>query len=368
MRWTEGGREIEAAFVSLRDRPPPARAVPADDTLTADAAFRLVSQGTAIVWTGDFVNARQLLAALARRIDGRLKVAGDATAPGASFHSWRQVQAQRASMLSRLLVPVEDGTVSLPRAPDSRDALAEVIGALPPRAVMPVRDVLTALSAAEWRRKGVPVPPLGASIHPHFGVFPPTRQDYIELVATAPMPPGEVAFDLGTGSGVLAAILLRRGIGRVVATDTSARAIASARDTFGRLGFADRVELVGDRLWPDGRAALVVCNPPWLPGKAATSLEAAAYDPDSTMLRGFLGGLRDHLLPGGEGWLVMSDLAEHLDLRRPGEMAGWIATAGLRVAGRTDAPPAPKSARDPGDPLHFARAKEMVSLWRLQPA
>lgn len=37
------------------------------------------------------------------------------------------------------------------------------------------------------------------------------------------------------------------------------------------------------------------------------------------MLRGFLDGLTAHLAPGGEGWLVLSDLAERLELRGRGE-------------------------------------------------
>lgn len=368
LHWDEDGRAVEANYLSLRGGPGPRRAVAADDTLTADTAFRLVSQGTAIVWRGDFVNARMLLQALGRRVDGRLQVKLDREHPETSFHSYRQVQAQRANMLSLLLVPVTDGAIALKRAPNANAALTAALGPLPDPAVLPLRDVLTALSAAEWYRKGVPVAALGASIHPRFGVFPPTRQDYVDLVAQAPLPPADVAFDLGAGSGVLAAVLLHRGMPRVVATDSSPQAIASARETFDRLGYSGRVELVPDRLYPEGRAGLIVCNPPWLPGKAATALEASVYDPDSAMLRGFVTGLTDHLAPGGEGWLIISDLAEHLGLRKPGELTAMIAAAGLAVAGRLDAPPAPKGARDSADPLHFARSKEIVSLWRLRTA
>ena len=97
-----------------------------------------------------------------------------------------------------------------------------------------MQDVLTAISAAEWRRNGVPITALdGARIHPRFGVFPPTRQDYIDLVASTPLPASidtnSTAFDIGTGSGVLAAVLARR-VGRVVATDNAPSAIACAAD------------------------------------------------------------------------------------------------------------------------------------------
>lgn len=367
MRWDENGREVEADFLSLRGRDEPRRTAAVDDTLTADAAFRLVSQGTALIYRGDFRTGRQLLAAIGRRIDGRLKAVSDPTRPDASFHSWRQTQAQRASMLSLLLVPVQHGAVSGAHAPNLGDAWTDALGGAPANAVMPLRDILTLAGVAEWQRKGVPVPALGTSVHPRFGVFPPTRQDYIDLVAGTPLPRVEVAFDLGTGSGVLAAVLLRRGVPRVVATEVSAPAIASARDLFVQLGCEQRAEIVAGHLWPEGRAGLVVCNPPWLPGKAATPLEAAVYDPDSRMLRGFLDGLRAHLDPDGEGWLVISDLAERLALRAPGELRSMIAAAGLEVAERREAAPRTRGARQADDPLYFARSQEVVSLWRLRP-
>jgi methylase of polypeptide subunit release factors len=120
-------------------------------------------------------------------------------------------------------------------------------------------------------------------------------------------------------------------------------------------------------LFPEGRAALVVCNPPWLPGKASSLLEQAVYDEGSRMLRGFVQGLAAHLLPGGEGWLILSDLAEHLQLRSREQLLEWIEAAGLQVLGREDIRPRHGKAADAADPLHAARAAEVTSLWRLAP-
>lgn len=83
------------------------------------------------------------------------------------------------------------------------------------------------------------------------------------------------------------------------------------------------------------------------------------------MLRGFLAGLRGHLLPGGEGWLIMSDLAEHLGLRSSLELPAWIELAGLQVVARSEIRPRHPKAADPSDPLHAARVREVTSLWRL---
>lgn len=364
--WEQDGVPRRARYLSARGGAAPRRAVPANDETTADEAFRLASQGTALVWDGDYHNARQLLQAMARRFD-RKRTAAASDSPGAAFNAYRQTQAQRANLMGLLLVPLTDGHVRLRRAPEVSMAVSEAIGPITGNALLPLRDVLAMISAHEWRKNGVPIAALsGTKIYPHYGVFPPTRQDYIDLVAAAPLPAGDAAFDLGTGSGVLTAVLLHRGIRHIVATDNAPRALTCAADNFGRLGVTDRVTLVADRLYPEGKASLVVCNPPWLPAKAGTSLESAVYDPDGAMLREFLAGLREHLLPGGEGWLVMSDLAEHLGLRTPHELPELIAQSGLAVIGRMDTKPSPKGVRDRSDPLYFSRSQEVVSLWRLR--
>jgi methylase of polypeptide subunit release factors len=152
---------------------------------------------------------------------------------------------------------------------------------------------------------------------------------------------------------------------RVVATDQDPRALACARENIARLGVSGQVEVVHADLFPEGRAPLVVCNPPWLPARPSSPLESAVYDPESRMLLGFLNGLAAHLEPGGEGWLILSDFAEHLGLRTRDELLAAIDVAGLKVAGKLDVRPHHPKASDIADPLHAARAAEITSLWRL---
>src|SRR5690606_33527546 len=152
-------------------------------------------------------------------------------------------------------------------------------------------------------------------IYPHYGVFSPIRGEYVALVANTPLPKADLAFDIGTGTGVLAALLAQRGVARVIATDNAPRALACARDHLERLGLQQQVEVVAADLFPPGQADLVLCNPPWLPARPVALLDHAVYDTDGNMLRGFLQGLRDHLRPEGQGWLILSDLAELLGLR-----------------------------------------------------
>ncbi len=364
VNWTEAGEDRSARWRSEGGAPPPRRVVVADDTLKADAAYRLASEGTALLWRGDFQNARQLLQAMARRIDRKPRK--PATSPTEAFNFHRQAQSQRARTLGMLLLPLEaDFGIPLRRAPNVKEACAEAYGAGEAPSVVSLRELLGVIGAHEWRKKGVDIPALGARIHPHYGVFSPVRGEYVQLVNEAPLPSPALAFDIGTGTGVLAALLARRGIKHVVAIDQDPRALACARDNIKRLGLAGRVEIVEADLFPEGRAPLVVCNPPWLPARANSPLEHAIYDPDSRMLRGFLDGLAAHLEPGGEGWLILSDLAEHLGLRTRGWLLAAIAAAGLTVVARIDTRPTHPRAADATDPLHAARAAEVTSLWRL---
>lgn len=378
--WTTSkGVAASASWHSEAGVSAPRRVELADDTLSADSAYRLACAGTGMLWRGDFQNARQLLQALARRADNKpAKAAARAVAKAAAaspqerFNLHRQAQSQRARTLGTLLIALEpDYSIALRRAPDWRAAITEAWGpATGEPTVVSLRELLGVVGAHEWRKTGVEISVLGEApgnrIHPHYGVFSPIRGEYLDLVAQQPLPGDtSLAMDIGTGTGVLAALLVRRGIKRVVATENAPRALTCAKDNLQRLGLTKQVELHSTDLFPPGRAPLIVCNPPWLPARPASPLEHAIYDEGSQMLRGFLAGLADHLTPGGEAWLLLSDLAEHLGLRSREELLGWIAAAGLQVLGRSDVRPHHAKAQDASDALYAARSAEVTSLWRL---
>lgn len=371
LRWIEAGEEHSARWRSEAGAPPPKRVEVVDDRINADSAYRLACEGTALLWRGDFQNARQLLQAMARRADEPPRKAKPAPAsPKDAFNLYRQAQSQRARTLGMLLIPFEaDHSVPLRRAPDVRAACADAYGGADEPYVASMRSLQGLIGAYEWRKNGVEIPALGARIHPHYGVFSPIRGEYVALVNEAPLPAmlkrRSVAFDIGVGTGVLSAVLARRGIQRIVATDQDSRALDCAKENLSRLGYAAQVDVVQADLFPQGRAALIVCNPPWLPARPSSPLEYAIYDPESRMLKGFLNGLAVHLEEGGEGWLILSDLAEHLGLRTREELLGWVDAAGLKVQGKLDVKPTHKKTADRSDALHAARAAEVTSLWRL---
>ena len=254
IHWTHQGQPQQALWRSESGAAAPRRVEVADDTLAADTAYRMACEGTGLLWQGDFQNARHLLQALMRRADKKPRKAAAkasqklaAATPAEAFHLHRQAQAQRARVLASVLIPLEgDYSIALRRAPDWRQACTEAWGpATGERSVATLRELLGLVGAHEWRKKGVEIPALGAPplnrIHPHYGVFSPVRGEYVGLVAAAPLPSKALAFDIGVGTGVLSAVLARRGVQRVVATDQDPRALACARDNLQRLQLLDRV-------------------------------------------------------------------------------------------------------------------------------
>ena len=366
--------------------PAPKRVVYGDDTLPADTAYRLMCEGTAVLWQADFHNARQLLQALARRTQKSVhkkstqhrnthqRIVTSADKPidtAQTFHLHRQALGQSARVLGLLLIPLDaDYRIPLRRAPDVKDACLQAWG--PPSgdaSMVSLRELLGLVGAYEWRKKGVEIPALGKPpnnrIFPHYGVFSPLRGEYIDLVANMPIRDKTLAFDIGVGTGVLSALLVKRGVQRVIATDLDPRALACARENLERLGVLPKIEIVDIDLFPNGLAPLIVCNPPWVPARPTSPIEHAVYDEDSKMLKGFLTGLRAHLTPEGEGWLILSDLAEHLGLRSRETLLHWIDQGGLEVLESKDIKPRHGKTADTEDPLHIARAAEVTSLWRL---
>ncbi|MHB8873124.1 MAG: 50S ribosomal protein L11 methyltransferase [Myxococcaceae bacterium] len=347
--------------------PPPAQLARVDDKLTADAALRRVRRGEHLVYEGDFHNAKQLLGAMARRLGKRDERAH--RSPLETFRAEREARQLEHETLSRIVVVLDPAyRLSLRRAPDVCLACAPVWGAATMPTVVPLKTLLGMLGAAEWQRKGLDVPGLAGRLYPHYGVFLPTRSEYLELLLQAPRPEGKRVFDVGTGTGVLSFVLLQRGAASAIGTDIDPRSVECARDNALRLGLARRFEAQERSLFPEGAAELVISNPPWIPEPPKNRVDRAVFDPDSAFLDGFLSGLPAHLPPGGEGWLLLSNLAELLGLRSPGFLSERLARSALEVKWtRSTAARHPK-AHDRQDALHAARSAEVTTLYCLAPA
>ncbi|TQL01084.1 class I SAM-dependent methyltransferase [Cellulomonas sp. SLBN-39] len=155
--------------------------------------------------------------------------------------------------------------------------------------------------APRWPER-VTHPDVGLTVCAHGGAFAGTGVDIGTRALLAhldDLPPADgTALDLGCGTGVLAVALARRRPGmRVVATDESAAAVASARATVEANGVADRVQVLradGADALPDASVDVVLLNPPFHVGAAVHPGVARALFVEAARV----------LRPGGELWAV----------------------------------------------------------------
>jgi methylase of polypeptide subunit release factors len=364
---------LEGQAAALRTESLSASATPSsiaavDDRLTADQALRRIEAGELLWYIGDYPNGRQLLSALRRRLVPRSSKSPRAADPVAIFRAERRQRAHEHRILSRLVVAVSrEGAVYGKRTPDVASAVRAALGEREGWALVPLQELLGMVGAAEWARKGVEVPGLEGRIHPVYGVFAPTRLEPAKLAARIPDVAGKAVLDVGTGTGVLALLLLARGAASAVATDLDPRAVDCATENARRLGLGERLRVLTVDLFPaEGTFDVVISNPPWLPEPPQTRLDGAIYDRDGRFVSGFLARLEQHLKPGGRGYLILSDFAERLGLREPDYLRREAAASGLQLREIAAERPAHPKAEDKRDPLQVLRAAERTRLFELK--
>ncbi len=381
IQWQIAGQQYSAIWHSEAGLAVPEKLILVDDSISANQAYQLASQGNNLLWLGDFHQAKQVLNAMARRYEKKSHTAKTIPSQNQSadsvarlsaedFHRYRMAQAQRARILGRILIPLQpNNTIPLRRAPDVSIACDQVLPTCDKLRVMSLREMLSIISAFEWRKKGIWIDALESRIHPHYGVFSPLRGEYLSLLAKAPLDKVDIAWDIGTGTGVISALLAKRGIKHIIATDNDPRALSCAKENLQHMGISS-VQLELTDLFPKAKQAadLIICNPPWIPAKPSAPIERAVYDLDSKMLSSFLTGVGTHLSAEGEAWLIMSNLAELLGLRKQDELLQRISQAGLHIIAKMDIQPQHRKAFDSHDALHSARKQEITSLYRLRRA
>ncbi len=112
---------------------------------------------------------------------------------------------------------------------------------------------------------------------------------------------GRRVLDVGTGSGALAALALRRGADEVVAVDINPAAVAMARRLVpgATVLQSDLFEAV------EGRFDTVLCSFPWSSGTVRRPFDRAIYD--DGMSGRFFREVGRCLAPGARLWLQYSD-------------------------------------------------------------
>lgn len=352
----------QSAWWCIENPFPPPKSIKCVQSISANQALKLLHQKTALLWRGDYHQGKQLLDAIKRRVHHAAKTPTD-------FHTHRMQTMQQNRLFHHILLEIDCHRKLLnARSPDIQAALNSAITTLPnDRICISFPTLLGMIGAYEWYKKGVSIPALNnRKIHVPYGVFSPLRGEYLQLITQAPLPhQAKTAWDIGTGSGVIAAILAQRGLTTIIATDNNPKAITAATHNLAQLGYQNQVQLIQTDLCPTGKADIIVFNPPWLPIKPTSHIETALYDHHHQTLQRFLTDVTKHLNPQGEVWLIMSNLAEHLGLRSQTQLTEWFQAAGLRVIQQLTTQPSHPKIYKQSDPLHQARQQEITSLWRL---
>src|SRR5258708_3102931 len=135
------------AWPSQHHQPAPSALTPVDDRLNASSALRRVRAGEYLLYEGDFVNAKQLLTAMGRRLRGR--VSGGS--PLQIFRAQRRARELEHRTLSHLVVALDgEYRMALRRAADVGQAARWAGGeARGKRTVVSLKTLLGAIGAAE---------------------------------------------------------------------------------------------------------------------------------------------------------------------------------------------------------------------------
>ena len=114
--------------------------------------------------------------------------------------------------------------LELPRAPDIRAALADVYGEENDTPfLLPLNRLLGFVGAHEWHKKAWTFPHWAADTCAFRRLFPFARRVSRPADAGGTAAVFSDGFDIGTGSGVLAALLVKRGLRQITATDNNPR-------------------------------------------------------------------------------------------------------------------------------------------------
>lgn len=234
------------------------------------------------------------------------------------FHLYRRNKQDRIHFFGRLgFVVSSNFEVLLKNAPDV-SILGSAIRTFlqePHDVFMPLNIWEGILSANEWTNKGIFIQALNAIIHPIYGVWAPTNQDYLSLLQKylLDVKLTGTAVDLGCGTGVLSFMLAKHGM-QVFAIDslfqaakcTNLNAKVLDLDVNAVCGEANDVNIPN--------CEVLICNPPWIPVSKSSVLDSGVYDPEEKLLKSAFMQTKK-LVAGGRFLLFYSDLAQNLGLQ-----------------------------------------------------
>ena len=234
------------------------------------------------------------------------------------FKAYRKTRTDFHDASNRLLVPIKKNLIDLKRSPGI--GWLEILYPDMDKFLLPFPQVQGLNSSWQWYMKGISYPGLKMRIQPFYGTYFPTRFDHLRLFwnwLKDYSGPKNVAMDVGTGCGVLAFQLLSSGFEFVQAVDINPNAIISVEEDAKRFEFQGRLDVRQSDLFEkcDGKADLIVFNPPWMPAQKQRSGldEAIYYEPG--LFERFFDQAGEYLQKEGKLVLLFSNLAKKVGVQ-----------------------------------------------------
>ena len=287
-----------------------------------------------------------------------------------TFQEDQALRAERRKVLSRLLLPVERGRAALRGGPQV-GWLERAYG--PERRLLPFPDFLGLNGAWQWHLRGAPLPGLPWKLHPWYAAYFPTRTEHLVLfdrwLAESDLRRVRAAADAGCGAGALTLYLLKRlpREARVDAADLNPAALGGLAEDLRRYGLAERARLHQADFFPKdtGPFDLIAINPPWIPGRPQSAIEAAVYYPPGFFER-FFSAAAERLAPEGLLIVLFSTFAREAGVAVENPIEMELDSGGRFVlAEKREAPVAPPRRRL-APWLRRIRGSERVQLWALR--
>jgi len=154
-------------------------------------------------------------------------------------------------------------------------------------------------------------------------VYEPAEDTFL-LAETLEVRPGEIALDVGTGTGLIA-LLMARKAKYVLGVDVNPKAVELARRN-ARLNGISNVEFRLSDLFENvsGRFEVITFNAPYLPGEPEKAIDLALVGGKTgrEVIDRFIAEVPDHLNENGRVYLVQSSITGVEETMREFEKAG----------------------------------------------
>ncbi|WP_048811039.1 HemK2/MTQ2 family protein methyltransferase [Thermococcus gammatolerans] len=163
----------------------------------------------------------------------------------------------------------------------------------------------------------------GIKLELHSDVYEPAEDTFL-LAETLEVRPGEIALDVGTGTGLIA-LLMARKAKYVLGVDVNPKAVELARRN-ARLNGISNVEFRLSDLFENvsGRFDVITFNAPYLPGEPEKAIDLALVGGKTgrEVIDRFIAEVPDHLNENGRVYLVQSSITGVEETMREFEKAG----------------------------------------------